>query len=190
MLPVARYDVVRDPGWPVMLAGAAPNAIVTATFVSGDRLNANGSENTAWPAGIVRQVAPPNVSAVSVAASMALPLVDRATCTAFIVTGPSPNSFDRRRRSCCPPIDVNTTWRSVLFVRPGAGGLLLVSVSCGPVAQVPTHAPAPPAAGAPAPPPQVTLPPPPVAPPLAPPSPPMLDPPVPERPRSPDDQQA
>jgi hypothetical protein len=37
-----------------------------------------------------------------------LPLVASATWTPFIVTGPSPNSFDRRRRSWLPPIDVKT----------------------------------------------------------------------------------
>src|SRR5262245_20836494 len=187
MSPATRYDVVREPGWPVMPPGAVPNAIVTAIFVSGGSVNANGSENTAWPAGIVTQPAPAKVSAVSLAASIALPEVERATCTAAIVTGPSPNSFDRRRRSCWPPIDVNTTWRRVLFVSPGAGGTLPVSVSCGPVAQVPTHAPAPPLADPPAPSLQVmAAPPPPIEPsPAAPPVPA-----APDRLRSPDDQQA
>src|SRR4051812_2200018 len=125
---------------------------------------------------MVTDGAPEKASVLSLQASIAPPPVDSATCTAFIVTGPSPSSFDRRRRSWLPPIDENTTWRRVLSPRPGAGGLLPVSVSCGPHAQVPTQLVASPLPTPPPMPPQLT------------PSPP-LEPAVPDPPRSPDDQQ-
>src|SRR5262245_55195918 len=146
MLPVARNEFVREPGWPVMFEGVLPNAIVMATLVSGASVKANGSENTAWPIWIVTEAEPANVSATSVEVLIAPPVAApaSATWTAFIVTGPLPNSFDSRSLSWLPLIDVNTNWRSVLLVRPGAGGLFAVSVSCGPVAQVPTQFMAPP----------------------------------------------
>ena len=36
-------------------------------------------------------------------------------------------------------MDTQTTWRNVLLLKPGAGGLLRGSTSCGAVLQVPTH---------------------------------------------------
>src|SRR6185436_5101699 len=135
MFPVPMNEFVREPGWPVMPVGVAPKAIVIATLPSAGTAKSNGSENTAWFCAMVTDAAPENVTALSVAMLMELPVVASATWTAFIVTGPEPNSFDRRRRACEPLIDVKTIWRSVLLVRPGGlGGLLPVSVSCGPVA--------------------------------------------------------
>src|ERR1022692_4207161 len=62
-----------------------------------------------------------------------------ATCADVSVSGVVPNVFENRTRSCLPPTDTWTIWRKVLPARPGAGGMLLVSVGCGDEAHVPTQ---------------------------------------------------
>ena len=61
-----------------------------------------------------------------------------ATWAALMVTGPLPNSFEKRTRSWLPPTETCTTWRRVLF-DSDAGGRFAVSVNCGAPDQVPTQ---------------------------------------------------
>jgi len=56
-----------------------------------------------------------------------------------MVTGFLLNSLENFTRRTSPPIETRTTWRNELSVKPGKGGLLRVSTSCGAVLQVPTH---------------------------------------------------
>ena len=62
-----------------------------------------------------------------------------AICTAFIVTGLVLNSFENLTCRLSPPMDTQTTCRSVLLLNPGAGGMFRGSTSCGAVLQVPTQ---------------------------------------------------
>ena len=68
-----------------------------------------------------------------------------ATCAWLMVTGPSPNSLEKRTRIWVPPSEMWTTWRKVRLLS-GVGGRLPVSVSCGAPVQVPTQWLAPPVA--------------------------------------------
>lgn len=70
---------------------------------------------------------------------MVLPPVDTATCTDFIVTALVLNSLEIFSLIVSPPIETRTICRNELFVKPGGGGILPGSTSCGAVAQVPTH---------------------------------------------------
>src|SRR5258707_6636999 len=117
---------------------------------------------------MVSAAAPEKLSAWSVPPSIVLPVVETATCTAVMLTGPSPKAFDSRKRRRLPPIETDTIWRRVLLDNPGAGGTFPGSVSCGPQAQVPTQTS--PALVEPAAPPVLAAPPSPVP---APPSPPV-----------------
>ena len=70
---------------------------------------------------------------------MVLPPVETAICTDFIVTALALNSLDIFSRRVSPPIEIRTICRNELLVKPGAGGMLPGSTSCGAVLQVPTH---------------------------------------------------
>ena len=113
--------------------------MVIATSIRGVNLNAIGSEITAIPAFIVTSGLPLNFNFLLVETSMALPPVETAICIDFIVTGLALNSLENFTRKVSPPIETRTTWRNELLVKPGDGGMLPVSTSCGAVLQVPTH---------------------------------------------------
>src|SRR5689334_12982144 len=99
LLPGCRYDVVREPGWPVTLLGVLPNATVTARLVIGASAKVSASDQTAWPCAIVTDARPAKTRARSVAVSMVLftgLALHTATWAALMVTGPFPNSFENR----------------------------------------------------------------------------------------------
>src|SRR5260370_37419518 len=50
-----------------------------------------------------------------------------------------PNALENRIRICFPPMETCTICRSVLSVKPGAGGSFLASPNCGEEAHVPTQ---------------------------------------------------
>src|SRR5439155_23892946 len=137
--PACRYDVVREPGCPVISAGAAPIAIVTARSPSGGTSNWSGSDIARSPGAMCTESAPAKVSGRSLATSMACAPRDRAMRADVMANGPPPKMFAKRTRSVRPPIDVWITWRSVLPANPGAGGMFRGSVSCWDAAQVPTQ---------------------------------------------------
>src|SRR6266581_1431736 len=56
-----------------------------------------------------------------------------------MVSAVAPNAFENRIRICFPPMETCTICRSVLSVKPGAGGSFLASPSCGEEAHVPTQ---------------------------------------------------
>ena len=60
-------------------------------------------------------------------------------CVEAMVSGEDPNALEKRTRRRLPPRETWITWRSVLSVKPGAGGAFLASPSCGEDAQVPTQ---------------------------------------------------
>src|ERR1700761_5711702 len=97
--------------------------MVMATSILGFRSNETGSEVTSVPGAIVISDLPLNVSALMVDASIVLLPFETAICTTFIVTGSLLNSLENFKRRFFPPTDTHTTWRNVLLVRPGAGGM-------------------------------------------------------------------
>src|SRR5438270_11905773 len=104
--PACSYEVVRDPGWPVTLVGTLPNAVVIARLLSAASGKSTGSDQTAAPVAIVVVAVPENDSAVSLLVSMVLLTGiagQTATCAWLIVTGPSPNPFEKRTRIWLPP---------------------------------------------------------------------------------------
>src|SRR3989339_809989 len=113
--------------------------MVMATSIRCVRVKAIGSEVTATPAFIVTSERPLNFSSLLVTALIVLPPVDAAMCTDFIATALVLNSLENFRRIVSPPMEIRTTCRNELLVKPGEGGILPGSTSCGAVAQVPTH---------------------------------------------------
>jgi hypothetical protein len=113
--------------------------MVIATSILGVKLNAIGSEVTAAPAFIVISEVPLNFNSLFVDTFMVLPPVETAIWTDFIVTALVLNSLENLNRTVSPPIETRTICRNELLVKPGEGGILLGSTSCGAVAQVPTH---------------------------------------------------
>ena len=91
------------------------------------------------PGGMVVPVLPLKYRILSVVVSIAPPPAESATWTEANVTGLVLNSFEKRMRRVSPPRETRTICRSVLLLRPGDGGLLPGSTSCGAVLQVPTH---------------------------------------------------
>ena len=138
-LPVTRYEVVRDPGCPVTVEEVWPKYMVIATFILGVRLNAIGSEITDVSAFMVTDALPLNFNCFKVDALMVLLPVETAIVAEFIVQAPVLKLLENLTRRVSPPIETQTTCRKVLLVKPGEGGILLDSTSCGPVLQVPTH---------------------------------------------------
>ena len=54
---VNRYEVVREPGWPVTVIGeVCPNRMVTATSACGGSRNPTGSDTAVAPGAIVTSV--------------------------------------------------------------------------------------------------------------------------------------
>src|SRR5262249_30703881 len=70
--PACSYEVVRDPGWPVTLAGTLPNAVVIARLLSGARGKSIGSDHTAMPAAIVADGVPEKASALVLGVAVVL----------------------------------------------------------------------------------------------------------------------
>ena len=134
-------DVVREPGWPVSAAGTETRCTLTARFACATTSKGVGSDTITAPRGIVTEDAPANVSARSLAGSIAAIPAERATCTESTVRSPSPKAFDSVTRSRRPPSDGWITWRRVCPPRPGAGGMLFGSVSCWAATQLATHRP-------------------------------------------------
>src|SRR5215471_11441625 len=72
LLPDCRYEVVREPGWPVTLLGVLPKATVTARLLSGASVKLSASDQTACPWAMVTDAPPENVRARSVEVSIVL----------------------------------------------------------------------------------------------------------------------
>jgi hypothetical protein len=113
--------------------------MVIAISILGFKSNEIGSEVIATPGLIVIIGLLLKDNFLIVDVSIALPPFEAAICTALMVTGLVPNSFENLTRRQSAPRETRTTCRNVLLLNPGGGGLLFGSTSCGAALQVPTH---------------------------------------------------
>src|SRR4051794_10850733 len=90
LLPGCRYEVVREPAWPVRLAGTLPKAVVIETLEPAAAVKATGSDHSSAPCAMVTDAAPRKVRATLVAGSMVLSTagvaLHSATRAALMVT--------------------------------------------------------------------------------------------------------
>ncbi len=105
---------------------------LTAKSDSSFTSNGTASLVTTWPAGILTEAWPANVSGWSVPALMEEPLARSAMCTLSTASACVPNTFESRMRTLEPPILVWTIWRRVWSENP-------LPSPCGETAQVPTQ---------------------------------------------------
>ncbi len=122
--PATMYELVRDPTWPVMLDDVAPYRMVIATRMLGVRRKAMGSDVTDAPDASEAEAFPANESAFRVVASILFPPLDTAMFTAFSSVAWVLLTLVNFKRRVSPPIETRTTWRRVLLVSPGEGGML------------------------------------------------------------------
>ena len=98
--------------------------------------NRTGSLSTGAPGGMSTDVCPAKLTLRTESARTAPASSAAATVTAPINKGRAPNSFDSRRRSCAPPAESRTRWRSVRPLRSGTEPGDPGNACCGLAAQL------------------------------------------------------
>src|SRR3977135_2691262 len=98
--------------------------MVTARSLSAGTSYSRGSEVAMAPGAMRTESAPANVRGGSLVTSMALLPRERAMWADVMANGLVPNVFENRTRTVGPPTEMWITWRSVLPVSPGAGGMV------------------------------------------------------------------